>query len=72
MWWTRIVFVAPGVVGGVPATMIDEVAGMADAALNKRRVDLAHHVVGRLHRPHQVRLGAPQQRESAAARSRPA
>src|SRR5579859_3133956 len=40
-----------------------EVARPAYAAVDQCRVDLTHHVVGRLHRPDEMRLGTPQQRE---------
>ena len=62
MWWTRIVFVAPGRRRRRAGDDDHEVVRAAHAAVEQRRVDLAHHVVGGLHRPHQVRLGAPQQR----------
>ena len=42
-----------------------QVVGVTHPALDERGVDLAHHLIGGLHRPHQVRLGAPEQRQLA-------
>src|SRR4051794_26666332 len=39
-----------------------EIVRTADTAADERRVDLPHHLVGGLHRPHEMGLGAPQQR----------
>src|SRR6266545_5152539 len=43
----------------------DEVTAPAYPALDEGRVDLADHVVRRLHHPHEMRLDAPQQRQLA-------
>ena len=66
---TRIVFVEPGVVGGLPATTTTRSPDLQPPVDSSAESTCAHHVVGVLHRRHEVRLDAPGQRQLARTRA---